>query len=210
MAKNDNFIEEVRLAFEHLKAPLSEEDFKTYVNAKNLRYSRMGILSGDSSGFAEETYLSDYQLYARWLLGQFRDIAEAPSFALPRFMYMETWMGQADRFLILATEIWKDIPDYSNYEVSNRGLVRNKKTGRVLKQFFNTPGVYFQVDLSKNGKAKKHLVHRLVAQAFLSNYDSRYAVKHIGSQTSNLAGNLKMSGKMARRSSADLEKEWKV
>ena len=30
-------------------------------------------------------------------------------------------------------EEWKDILDYENYEVSNLGNVRNKKTGRILK-----------------------------------------------------------------------------
>ena len=32
-------------------------------------------------------------------------------------------------------EEWKDILDYENYEVSNLGNVRNKKTGRILKSY---------------------------------------------------------------------------
>ena len=29
-------------------------------------------------------------------------------------------------------EIWKDIEDFPNYEVSDQGRVRNKKTGHIL------------------------------------------------------------------------------
>ena len=35
------------------------------------------------------------------------------------------------------TEIWKTIKDFPRYEVSNKGEVRNKKTGRILKQSYN-------------------------------------------------------------------------
>ena len=30
-------------------------------------------------------------------------------------------------------EVWKNIVEFENYEVSSFGKVRNKKTGRVLK-----------------------------------------------------------------------------
>ena len=44
-------------------------------------------------------------------------------------------------------EEWKDISDYENYEVSNLGNVRNKKTGRILKSY-NKAG-YAVISLSK-------------------------------------------------------------
>lgn len=63
---------------------------------------------------------------------------------------------------------WKTIEEYPNYEVSNTGLVRNKKSGRVLKPAKNTTG-YPQVPLCNNGRCKLRLVHRLVAEAFIEN-----------------------------------------
>lgn len=61
--------------------------------------------------------------------------------------------------------MWKKIED-SNYSVSINGEVRNDKFDRILKQSKDTSG-YYQVDLSKNGKRKKQLVHRLVSLAFI-------------------------------------------
>ena len=50
-------------------------------------------------------------------------------------------------------EVYKDIDGY-NYEISNMGNVRNKKTGLILKQQLHTG--YYYVGLSTNGsKIKK-------------------------------------------------------
>lgn len=82
-------------------------------------------------------------------------------------------------------EIWKDIKGYEGlYQVSNLGRVKhlefarpNPLTGgvsitkeRILKQRL-TPFGYHAVLLSKNGKKQWHFVHRLVAEAFISNPD---------------------------------------
>lgn len=32
-------------------------------------------------------------------------------------------------------ELWKTIKDYENYEISNFGNVKNKKTGRILNLY---------------------------------------------------------------------------
>ena len=45
-------------------------------------------------------------------------------------------------------EIWKDVNDFPNYEVSNMGYVRNKKSGKILSQRIKSTG-YYQVNLSK-------------------------------------------------------------
>jgi len=73
-------------------------------------------------------------------------------------------------------EEWKDISDYENYEVSNLGNVRNKKTGRVLKSY--NKGGYAVVGLSKT-KGKIFQVHRLVCQAFIPNLENKPQVNHI-------------------------------
>lgn len=88
-------------------------------------------------------------------------------------------------------EIWKDITDYPNYEISNVGNVRNKKTNKILKPF-TTGNEYLKVALSNNSKSKQFLVHRLVAQAFISNPDNLPEVNHIKEfeKTNNRVENL--------------------
>ena len=49
------------------------------------------------------------------------------------------------------TEIYKTIPNYSNYEVSNIGNVRNKKTGHILSKGSQIPSYS-----CSNGKLPQH------------------------------------------------------
>lgn len=91
-------------------------------------------------------------------------------------------------------EIWKDIKNYENYyEVSNFGRVRSKY--RIIEQKYKGKNVkfvyksiilkpylinsgYYVVSLSKNSVQKKFLVHRLVAEAFLSNINNYNQINH--------------------------------
>lgn len=75
-------------------------------------------------------------------------------------------------------EEWKTIEGYENYEVSTAGQVRNKKTGKILKQWKNNRG-YLKVNLCKNGKQKCFSVHRLVAIHFITNPHNLPEVNHI-------------------------------
>ena len=81
-------------------------------------------------------------------------------------------------------EIWKDVVGYEGkYQVSNLGRVKSlnyRGTGqeRILKQMFNTSG-YLQVGLYKDGKSKLHMTHKLVAEAFIENPDSKSRISHI-------------------------------
>lgn len=77
-------------------------------------------------------------------------------------------------------EIWKDIIGYEGlYKVSNTGkiisLKNNKK--RIIKLFDNHYG-YLCVILTKNNNIKSKKVHRLVAEAFISNPNNYPCVNH--------------------------------
>ena len=93
-------------------------------------------------------------------------------------------------------EIWKDIEGYKGiYQVSNLGRVRSldryitkahPKTG-TPKQYFQRGRIvvthplcneYINVMLKKDGKIKNHLVHRLVAKAFVPGYFDGADVNH--------------------------------
>ena len=85
---------------------------------------------------------------------------------------------------------WKVIRDYDNYEVSDEGEVRNRKTGRVLKTGYASSG-YRKVNLSTGNVVKNALVHRLVADNFLPNPGNKNVVNHIdGDKSNNRLANL--------------------
>jgi len=96
-------------------------------------------------------------------------------------------------------EIWKEIKGFNGlYEVSNLGGVRSWK--KVPSGILDKPKIkslstanngYKRVRLSKESKAKHYTVHRLVAEAFLKNSDTKESVNHIDSdKTNNCVDNL--------------------
>lgn len=73
---------------------------------------------------------------------------------------------------------WKIITTHPNYEISNCGDIRNKTTGRVKHKTPNQYG-YVSVTLFNKGKGTTYVVHRLVAEYFISNPDNKELVNHI-------------------------------
>ena len=66
-----------------------------------------------------------------------------------------------------------------DYEVSDeQGLVRNMRTGRILKARKNEKTGYILAMLYKNGKQKHFLVHRLVAIMWIPNPNNYDSVNH--------------------------------
>lgn len=94
-----------------------------------------------------------------------------------------------NKYYTPSIESWKDVVGYENeYEVSNLGNVRRKQ--KTLAISVSLHG-YQNISLSKNGKVKTHLVHRLVAKAFLENKEDREQVNHKDcSKTNNNVDNL--------------------
>lgn len=91
------------------------------------------------------------------------------------------------------SEAWKVINGYENfYEVSNLGNVRScertvnhglgnsirRLKSKCIKPWRDNHG-YPTVSLSKEGKVRKHKIHRLVAEAFILNPENKPTVNHI-------------------------------
>ena len=74
-------------------------------------------------------------------------------------------------------ERWNPSKEFDNYEVSDEGRVRNKRTGRVLKTNQNNKG-YETVSLSEGGKKYTKRVHKMVANSFMDIQDDRFEVTH--------------------------------
>lgn len=83
-------------------------------------------------------------------------------------------------------EHWVDIKNHPNHEVSNFGNIRNKKTGRILKQQTNSKGYKH---LTIDGKGER--VNRIVADSFFDGDHNGLDVDHLdGNKSNNFIGNL--------------------
>ena len=77
-------------------------------------------------------------------------------------------------------ELWKNVIDYPNYEISNFGRIKSKS--RLVKRKDNKNYImkekilkqdlikgYYRVSLFENNKIIHKFVHKLVAEAFIPN-----------------------------------------
>jgi hypothetical protein len=85
--------------------------------------------------------------------------------------------------------IYKDIVNFEGqYFISNTGIAKN--TRKELKTHRINSG-YLCLKFTVNGKRTNHLVHRLVAEAFIPNPDNKREVNHIdGNKLNNNVCNL--------------------
>ena len=125
-------------------------------------------------------------------------------------------------------EVWKAIPEWESYEVSNFGRIRSidriinvnapcqwkAAKGRIRKPQFDQHG-YLQVQLNHNGKRKVMKIHRAVAMAFIPNPDNKPCVNHIDNDpTNNRLENLEWvtmkenSQWMVKQGRADRNEQW--
>lgn len=75
---------------------------------------------------------------------------------------------------------WKSIQGFPNYEVSDTGLVRNKRFNRVIYGSVNSQNGYRQVWLRNGENSKFKYIHRLVAEAYCSKEDVEcVCVRHL-------------------------------
>uniref|UniRef100_A0A6M3KQJ2 Putative HNH endonuclease n=1 Tax=viral metagenome TaxID=1070528 RepID=A0A6M3KQJ2_9ZZZZ len=96
-------------------------------------------------------------------------------------------------------EIWKTIPDFPDYQVSNKGRVKSlnhyvkhpkgglKIVREKILQPINSSNGYLTVCLYSN----PIIIHRLVAQTFIANLENKPCVNHIdGNKRNNNVKNL--------------------
>tara|TARA_Y100000768_G_C23960047_1_gene674852 strand:+ start:670 stop:1731 length:1062 start_codon:yes stop_codon:yes gene_type:complete len=77
------------------------------------------------------------------------------------------------------SELWKIIPNFSDYEVSTLGNIRNKKTLKELSKKSLSDG-YIRLSIKHNdGMRKTITLHRLIALTFIPNPENKYTVNHI-------------------------------
>ncbi len=81
-------------------------------------------------------------------------------------------------------EMWKTIMESDNYQISNFGQFKNKKTNKVLKCNINKNG-YLYCNISIKSKVKKVKIHRLVAKAFVENINNSETVNHLDANKIN-------------------------
>ena len=85
-------------------------------------------------------------------------------------------------------EIWKNIENYGGrYQISNYGRVRTTLETdhhggyttclKIMKATTTRKG-YLTIGLAKNGKAKRYLVHRIVATHFIENPHNKPCINH--------------------------------
>ena len=80
-------------------------------------------------------------------------------------------------------EEYRIIKGYENYSVSNFGIVKNNKTGKILKPKIDNG--YKRLQLCKEGIQKFFGVHRLVGLMFIDNPDNKPFVDHIDCNKQN-------------------------
>lgn len=93
-------------------------------------------------------------------------------------------------------EVWRDVIGYEGLDqVSNFGNVKSlgnefSRKERILKPLVQSKG-YINIVLQKDGKRKMVLMHRLVAEYFISNPDNKLQINHInGIKIDNRVENL--------------------
>lgn len=73
----------------------------------------------------------------------------------------------------------KIIKGFENYSVSDTGIVRNIKTGKIKVGVSNNAGNgYMYIDLYNKGKRTRKFIHRIVAESFIPNPQDKPMVNH--------------------------------
>lgn len=95
---------------------------------------------------------------------------------------IKDWGKQYVKDNIDKTVEWKELPTNSNYLISNNGLLKVVKTGKIITPSIRDSGFtrYARYSLSKEGINKSFFAHRLVAMTFKPTPDMEHLqIDHI-------------------------------
>lgn len=93
-------------------------------------------------------------------------------------------VNNTNKLFDILMEVWKEIKDYEGlYWISNFGKVKSNK--KVLSIPNRNNSKYLQIILYKKGKRSTKLIHRLVAESFISNPNNLPQVNHIDENPKN-------------------------
>lgn len=102
-------------------------------------------------------------------------------------------------------EIWTEVKDIENYEVSDEGRVRNSKTGRILSHSIDEQGDDVVYLYDGNDKYKRK-VHCLVAESYLDGDAKHSYITHADGNKRNVkANNLRLKNKKSGKKVKVLE-----
>jgi len=91
----------------------------------------------------------------------------------------------------LKNEIWKNVEDYDNYQVSNLGRIKSVRNNRIMNPWVDRTG-RLGIGFSENSKKKKFRIHRLVLETFVGNCPKNMECCHWdGNPTNNRLENLR-------------------
>ena len=92
----------------------------------------------------------------------------------------------------LTERVWRRVKNYENlYVINSHGEIMNVKTGKFLKHTKLNTGYYSVALRGYNGKFKRFLLHRLLAESFIDNLNNKPMVNHKdGDKTNNNLNNL--------------------
>lgn len=81
----------------------------------------------------------------------------------------------------MKSEIWKQIKGFENYEISNLGRLRRLRDDSSFHYYslISNNDSYINICLRYNKMKKYTRIHRLVAEAFISNPENKPQVNHI-------------------------------
>ncbi len=94
---------------------------------------------------------------------------------------------------------WVPFPWFPDYMISSLGDVKHTKNSRPLKPYVDNDG-RLRVSLYRNGKQYTRMVHRVVARAFLEDYEDGLMVDfRNGDREDCRASNLVVTNRRVRR-----------
>lgn len=180
---NKNYTNVIRRFLSNYSVPIEERVFCLKENLCELTYEEQKAI-----------FITDENDEDKYLL----IIENETGFLLPKNKYKVEVVIEEDsqffsRFIYKKedAEVVKLIAGYKNYWISENGKVISLYRGKILNSRLNENG-YLTTILSSNGyDLKTHLIHRLVAQEFVPNFEDKPQVNHInGDKTVNHYSNL--------------------